>query len=104
MTETLDFAVARLVFGARVMERALHDPGPWTISWGPFSAPAERVVSDVEVVFRAEFEDQCYLLRPEPTATLRCAGEVVGVREVEFPGDQPFVVEWALSLAALQPA
>lgn len=94
----LDFQVARAAFLARQMERALHDPGPWTISWGPFEMPACRMIGEDRIVFLAHFPAHCYLVAPETPATLLCRGEFVGADDIEFPGDGEFELQWVLSL------
>jgi len=54
---SLDSVVARMVMRAKQIERALHDPGPWTVTVGPhpdqFERPARRVVGDDHVTFYA---------------------------------------------------
>lgn len=95
----LDTLAARAVYAARLLERAVHSSGPWTIAWGPFEVEASREVGDDRVVFRAEFPDACFIEAPAPTATLSDAGEVVSVREVEFPGDGAFSLEWIVAPA-----
>lgn len=94
----LDFAVAQAAFRARQMERALHDNGPWTIAWGPFTVPASRLIGSDRIVFLAHFPAHCYLSAPEAPATLLCRGEVVGTQDIEFPGDGEFELEWHLSV------
>ena len=93
---TLDSTVAQAVYRARSLERALHDPGPWTMSWGPHEVPACRLISDDRILFLAHFPSHCYLMVPDPTLTLLCAGEEIGSREIVFPGDGEFAVEWSL--------
>ena len=92
----LDFAVAQAVYRARQMERALHDPGPWTMAWGPHTVPASRLVGEDRIVFLAHFPEHCFLVEPDPTLRLFCAGEELGSRRIEFPGDGAFMVEWTL--------
>ncbi len=52
---SLDSVVARMVMRAKQIERALHDPGPWTVTTGPlpeqFERPARKVVGDNHVTF-----------------------------------------------------
>lgn len=94
---TLDALAARAVYAARLLERAVHSPGPWQISWGPFTVPAERVISESGVTFKAQFPDHCYLVPPSARATLLCDGEVVSVREIDFLGDRAFEMEWRIT-------
>lgn len=100
----LDFAVAQAAFQARQMERALHDRGPWSISWGPFEVPACRLIGDTQIKFLAHFPEHCYLAIPAEPAVLKCRGEIVGTQEIEFPGDGAFEMEWVLALGAPVPA
>lgn len=51
----LEFAVAQAAFRARQIERALHDSGPWEISWGAFTVPACRLIGEREIKFLAHF-------------------------------------------------
>jgi hypothetical protein len=96
----LDFAVASAVYRARQIERALHDSGPWTMTWGPHEVPACRLVGESSIKFLGHFPEHCFLVAPDPALTLKCRGEVVGTRAIEFPGDGEFGVEWELALAA----
>lgn len=93
----LDTLAARAVYAARLLERAIHSPGPWKISWGPFTVDAVRAIHDDRVVFSAEFPDACFIEQPASTATLLDAGEVVSVREVAFPGDGAFSMDWVVA-------
>lgn len=94
--ENLDLTVARAVFTTKLLERALHDEGPWTLSWGPFEVPIERTVTSDSVTFHAEFPEHCYLEPPLPVAVLWCDGEAVAAKTIDFPGDGGFTVEWTL--------
>jgi hypothetical protein len=44
---------AQIVMRARQIERALHDPGPWTISNKGQHYPARKVIGDDHVTFYA---------------------------------------------------
>ena len=92
----LDFAVAKAVFRARQIERALHDAGPWIMSWGPHLVPASRLVSEDRIVFLAHFPEHCFLVEPDSTLRLLCRGDELGTRQITFPGDGAFQVEWTL--------
>lgn len=97
MAEERDTRASQAVYAARLFERALHDAGPWSITWGPHEVDASRLDTDTSVVFEAVFPEACYLERPAPHAVLRCRGEVMAVRAIDFPGDSRFVVTWALA-------
>jgi hypothetical protein len=96
VNENLDLTVAQAVFTTKLLERALHDHGPWTLSWGPFEVPVIRQITDVGVTFVAEFPAHCFLEPPHPVAILRCDGEAVAAKTIDFPGDGGFTVEWTL--------
>ena len=100
----LDVLAARAVFTARAFERAVHDPGPWQMRWGPFTVPAQRLAADEGIGFAASFPEHCFLSEPEPMLTLLCRGDVVLAREIEFPGDQGFSIAWVLAAEADVPA
>jgi hypothetical protein len=99
---TLDLAVARAVFLARQIERAVHDSGPWEIAYGAARVPACRFIRGDSVVFVAHLPNVCYTEPPEPTLTLLSRGEEVGSRPVEHPGDGEYEVTWEFTLG--QPA
>lgn len=101
---TLDTLAAQAVFAARALERAVHDAGPWEITWGPHTVPAVREATEESVTFTATFPEHCYLAPIESPATLLCRGEPVLFREIEFPGDQGFTISWVLSGASMQAA
>jgi hypothetical protein len=44
---------AQIVMRARQIERALHDPGPWTIRNHGHTYPARKVIGDDHVTFYA---------------------------------------------------
>jgi len=79
---------AQIVMRARQIERALHDPGPWTIRVGDVDHPARKVVGDDHVTFYSVLE----IPRMVPSY-LRCAdiqeielcsgGETVAVKLME---------------------
>lgn len=94
-----DALASRAVFAARVFEHAVHNPGPWSITWGPHDVPAVREYTTTGVRFSATFPAVCYLERPAATATLRCSGEVMGMRAIDFPGDVSFEVAWEFLVA-----
>lgn len=96
MSESLDSTVAQVVFAAKRLEKAVHDPGPWTLTWGGRTVPARRFQTDTGVIFCGQFGEHCHLVEPPPEVILECAGETIGVRRIEFPGDGAFDVQWAI--------
>lgn len=103
-TADLETLVSQAVYAASMLERALHDTGPWTMTWGPHVVEATRTIHPTGVVFDATFPDTCWIERPAPNLVLRCDGEVVAVRTITFPGDAAFAVTLALATAAAVPA
>ncbi len=93
----LDTLAARAVARASLLARAVHDSGPWMISWAGQSVPAERVLDEE----RAEVRFYARLAAADAgsgLATLSCAGTLLSCREVEVPVPGWFEVEWALEL------
>lgn len=101
MGDLLDLAVARAKFRVAQLERALHDPGPWEIGYGPLVAPAVKFTFEDRVTFRAHFPAHCYLAEPEDfLLTLLYRGEVFGTRPLQrHPGDGEWEAEWTLALS-----
>ena len=94
----LDNMVAAAVYRVRLIERALHDLGPWTMSYNGVQAPAVRMIAHDRVIFRAHFPDVCWISEPEPTVVLLCDGEPVSARPIERPEDGEFTMEWEIAL------
>jgi hypothetical protein len=94
----LDLAVARAIFQTRQIERAVNDPGPWTIAHGDQVSPAVRWVGEDRVIFRAHLSEVCWITPPDPILTLLCRGEVVGIRPIDLPDEDEYVVEWSFAL------
>lgn len=90
----LDTLASSVVFGARRFERAVHDVGPWTLSIGGVTAPAERLKMPTGVTFVAKFPA---MQRRSATAALACAGEVLAVFDSETT-DRPFTLEWIMDV------
>lgn len=89
----LEDKISRVLYVASRAERMIHDPGPWTIEWGPHTVEASKVLTDREVGFEAQIPEVCWIVRPEQgTAILRCRGEVVAMQHIADPGDGPFVL------------
>lgn len=92
----LDKVVAEVVYLAKTLEKAVHDPGPWTMTWGGRTVPAVRHVGEDRVTFVGTFPEHCHLTEPDPKITLECDGYVVGVKAIIFPGDGAFDVQWSV--------
>ena len=99
MGDVLDLAVARAKFRVAQLERALHDPGPWQIGYGPLVVPAVKFTFEDRVTFRAHFPAHCFLVEPDATLTLLCRGEIVGTSQVLHPGDGEWEAVWTLALS-----
>lgn len=98
MAEALDFLVAQTVQRARLIERALHDNGPWEISYGKISVGACKAVLDDRVVFLARLPETCWLVKPDPVISLLCRGQVVAVKVIEHPGDGAVDIQWEMAI------
>lgn len=99
MSPEIELDAAQALFAARMLEAAVHDPGPWTFKWGEVEVSATKVFTDTGVVFTGRFPDICYLRRPEGSLTILCDGVVMGMRhpdEMEHPGDTGFEVSWTV--------
>ena len=98
MYPEIELDASQALFAARMLEAAVHDPGPWTFQWGSIEIPAERTITPEGVTFTGTFPDVCYLRRPEGGLLIRCAGAVMGIRRVDdqHPGDTSFVVTWSV--------
>jgi hypothetical protein len=82
---------------AKLLERALHDDGPWTVSIGPLTVPAERLFGADAVTFRAQVPEHCWMGSTPHTATLACAGTVLSAKPIDHPGDAAFTIMWRVS-------
>jgi len=95
---TLDHLVSSAVYQAHLLERAVHDAGPWTITVGSQALVADRVLLPTGVQFT---------VRMEPTeadeAVLSCNGEVLAIRSIE-PADHPSVLQWVVEILATVPS
>lgn len=92
---TLDFVAAHAVARARLLERAVHDPGPWQIEIGGVREGACKVRTPTRVLFMAYFEE---LPDPETleVAWLLCGGEMLSSKDVQLSGDGPYAIEWSV--------
>jgi hypothetical protein len=98
-TAELERLASHAVYSAALLERAVHDRGPWTMRWGPIEVVAKRTVHEGGVSFEAVFPEACWITRPEPNVTLLCRGKFAAMRAVEHPGDTAFAVTWDLAAA-----
>ena len=99
MTIALDTMISEAVYLAKTLEKAVHDQGNWTMTWGQRTVPAWRTQTETGVLFTAEFTEHCFLRTPDARLTLDCDGEVVSVQAIVFPGDGAFEVHWALAIS-----
>jgi hypothetical protein len=90
----IELDAAQALFAARMLEAAVHHPGPWTFSWGGFEVPATKTITDDGVVFIGQFPDHCWLDRPKDGLLILCEGQIMGIRRMDHPGDTGFVVTW----------
>lgn len=98
----LDFMAAQAVARAKLLERACHDPGPWSIEVQGVHVPAIKVRTPSRVVFLASFPDLCWVEPPE-VAWLYCAGELIGSQDIVAPAEGAHTVQWSLGLQEQQP-
>lgn len=90
---TLDFIAAHAVARARLLERAVHDPGPWQIEIAGVREDAVKVRTPHRVLFLANFYD----LAPDAdVAWLLCAGEMISSKDITLTGGGPHAIEWAI--------
>lgn len=94
----LDAAVARTVYMARLLERAAHSTGVWTMSWRGVEVRAERTIGDEGVTFRAEIPALCPLSEAgSDVVELRLDGVLQHVIDVTVPHERGFTVEWTIA-------
>lgn len=95
MVPTLDVLTSRAVYLVRLMERAVHDSGPWVITVQGHRCYAEQVLLAGAVEFRAEFEG----LDPGTAeAVLECNGDALSWRSVRVPAGGAVAVCWEVSV------
>jgi hypothetical protein len=100
----IDIEVSRALFAMRRLERALHDSGPWEISYAGVTVPAVRFIRRDRVTFVCHFPAMCWVEHPEdPTMTLLCAGEMVDAMPIEHIGDGEMEFRWDISISGAQP-
>jgi hypothetical protein len=91
---TLDFVAAAAVARARLMERAVHDRGPWQVEVAGVKVDAVKVRTPTRVIFLAHFEQV-----PDgdtDVAWLYCQGDPISSKNVSVPVSGPFCIEWAI--------
>lgn len=85
----LDTLVNRLLFSARLLERLVYDPQPWTAKWDDIDVPLKKVLLDEGVTLSV-------VIPPSPkTASLDifCGDELVISRQVTGSGSFG-IFEW----------
>lgn len=92
----LDSTVAQVVHAARLLEKAVHEYGTWTISWGPQTLPAKRTLTDCGAIFSVIFPDACHLEKFDAPLVLSKDGEPIAVKPITWPGDGSFAVDWEI--------
>lgn len=95
----LDTMVAQAVAWARVIERALHDRGPWTFRTAHGTTVAHRIVNhkDAEVVFRG-----MALGDGDETIALYCGDELVTVTRADLTEGNE--IRWRLLVSSVTQA
>jgi hypothetical protein len=94
----LDLAVSRAITMVHILERALHDQGPWLLQLDGTLVAAERSVERDRVVFTGEFPAMRAAQDGSSSLLLYCGEDLVLARQIGRSGEEPFVTEWALSL------
>lgn len=88
---TLDRLASQAVLQARLLERAVHDPGPWTMVCGSQRIIARRFLTETGITFLGDFPRGL----TESLVTLECAGQPMTVREVETTASMEAVtIRW----------
>jgi hypothetical protein len=80
---TLDAMAAQIVMRARQIERAVHDPGPWTISSKGQHFPARKVIGEDHVTFYAVVDVQHPVLELWAGGRSMMDGNLVAYKLVE---------------------
>lgn len=93
----LELLASRLAFRARLLERALHDAGPWCVVSEGWRYEASRQVLDDGVVFKATIPTPAG--RPF-TIALACGSDEVSYRDIDVAGDVDVDVVWELTTRA----
>lgn len=93
----LDLVAARAVARAKLLERALHDRGPWEIEVNGIRAETVKLVTLRQVIFMAYFPPLCWMDPPE-VAWLVCRGEQLSSQDIMAPGDGPHMIQWVIDI------
>jgi hypothetical protein len=100
--EPSDTAVAQGVYRAHLVEKALHDRGPWYVQWSGLVRRADRYVEGGIVNFRVIFEVEEIPDEPSSLLNLMLRDHVVATRLLpdllEVPRDQPLVIDWRVGI------
>jgi hypothetical protein len=98
MSDHLDTHVAKTVFKVALLERALHDSGPWYLEWCGRKVQAERSFGQTSISFEADFSGT--FTEPESLLLLHCRGEVVACKVLpelmSLRPDDPAVLCWTM--------
>lgn len=96
MRADLELDASQALFAAKMLESAVHHPGPWTFRWGSVEVPATKHFADDGVTFTGTFPDLCWLYPPQDGLLLLCDGVILGMRRMDqdSPGDTGFSVTW----------
>lgn len=95
----LELMVSQAVAWARVIERAVHDPGPWSFRTSSGTTPAHRIIDRerAEIVFTG-----VALPASDGAVELYAGGDFVTVMPMDF--SQGNKVSWRMQLAAAIPS
>ena len=96
MSAVLERRVGQALLSARTVERALHDPTGWVIRWGPHAVEASRLLAEDSITLSASLPDVCWITPPDGPVTLEHHGVLVGVRDIDYPGDGGVDIAWGL--------
>jgi hypothetical protein len=89
----MELAVSQALTWARIVERAFHDPGPWTFKTASGVTPAHRVKDPVrsEIVFTGMVSPS-----PDGFVELCSQNEMVTVAQADLTRGE--AITWRLSL------
>lgn len=94
-SQPLDLMVARAQAQLRLVEHALHNPGPWTMEYEGVSVPVSKFVREHAISFVAHFPPLCPLSdEPDLRINLYCRGHLMTVIALEGPLDEDGAEYW----------